>query len=104
MEAPSDTPLKGYWIVHLEIGDPEGLKAYGPLARSSIAAYGGRGLVSRASASTWVEGGSPKVVVVEFPTYQIALDCYHSPEYQSAIGARADHATCQFVIVEGLGG
>jgi uncharacterized protein (DUF1330 family) len=40
-------------------------------------------------------------VVIEFPTYQAALDCYKSPEYQQARKLRLQIAANDMVIIEG---
>ena len=41
-------------------------------------------------------------VVIEFPSYQAALDCYNSKEYQAARAHRLPAATGEIVIVEGV--
>ncbi len=43
-------------------------------------------------------------VVVEFPTYQSAVDCYHSPEYQRAMLLRKPVSTGDLLIIEGYEG
>jgi uncharacterized protein (DUF1330 family) len=39
--------------------------------------------------------------VLEFPDYQSAFDCWHSPEYQHAIALRQPVSTLDLVIIEG---
>jgi len=52
-----------------------------------------------------VEGTSrSRNVVIEFPSYQAALDCYHSPEYQALIQVRAPAGTADIVIAKGYDG
>ena len=41
-------------------------------------------------------------VVIEFDSYQTALDCFHSPEYQAAVKLRRAFSTAHFAIVEGV--
>ena len=40
--------------------------------------------------------------VIEFPSYQTALDCYNSKEYQEARAHRLRAVTAEIVIVEGV--
>jgi uncharacterized protein (DUF1330 family) len=43
-------------------------------------------------------------VVIEFPDFESAVACYHSPEYQANIKVRQPHATVDMIIVEGFDG
>lgn len=40
-------------------------------------------------------------MVIEFPSYQAALDCYHSSEYQAARAFRAEAGINTLTIIEG---
>ena len=40
----------------------------------------------------------------QFPSFQAAHDCWHSPEYQAAIALRLPASTIDLVIVEGYDG
>jgi uncharacterized protein (DUF1330 family) len=42
--------------------------------------------------------------VVEFPSYQSALDCWESPGYQAAIPLRRAVSTADIIIIEGHDG
>jgi uncharacterized protein (DUF1330 family) len=42
--------------------------------------------------------------VIEFPSYQAALDCYNSPEYQANIKLRLPHAVADIIVIEGYDG
>ena len=42
--------------------------------------------------------------MIEFPSYQAALDCWHSPEYQKAMAIRTPVSTADVVIIEGYEG
>ena len=51
------------------------------------------------------EGSSkPRNVVIEFPNYQAAVDCYRSPEYQRAKAERAGASAMDLIIIEGYDG
>jgi len=95
---------KGYWIVRVDIADPEGYKAYTTANAKPFARFGARFIV-RAGRYETVEGTSrSRNAVIEFPSYQAALDCWRSPEYQEAIKLRAPVSTADLVIIEGYEG
>jgi len=95
---------KGYWIGDLEVTDPESYKAYQAFVRPFIAANGGRFLV-RGGQQTVVEGEmTPRSVVIEFPSYQQALDVYRSTEYQQGMQLRLNASRANIAIVEGFDG
>jgi uncharacterized protein (DUF1330 family) len=56
------------------------------------------------TAETHAGTAKARNVVIEFPSYQAARDCYHSPEYQKAMAARGDGADIDLVIVDGYDG
>ena len=43
-------------------------------------------------------------VVIEFPTYQAALDCYNSPEYAAAKAKRDGGGPIDLIVIEGYEG
>ena len=95
---------KGYWIVRVDISDPEAYKSYVAANAAAFRKFGAHFLVRSGRYET-VEGASRgRNVVIEFKDYVTALACYHSPEYQGAKPMRLAHATSDFVIVEGYDG
>lgn len=95
---------KGYWIAHVDVRDRERYQAYVAGAASAFKAFGARFMV-RGGEYTGLEGTArARNVVIEFPTYQAALDCYHSPDYQAAKRIRQEVADADLVIVEGVDG
>jgi uncharacterized protein (DUF1330 family) len=95
---------KGYWIVRVDIADQEKYKAYIAANGEPLKRYGARFLV-RAGRFENPEGTSrTRNAVIEFPTYQAALDCWKSPEYQRAIKLRKDVSTIDLIIIEGYEG
>jgi uncharacterized protein (DUF1330 family) len=51
-----------------------------------------------------VEGkGRSRHVVVEFDSYETAVACYNSPEYQAAAKIRRANSIGDILIVEGTG-
>jgi uncharacterized protein (DUF1330 family) len=94
--------VPGYLIVNGEVTDPDGYEEYKAGAQHVIAEHGGRYL-ARGGAVTAVEGEwLPRVVVVEFPSYDAAVAFYRSPEYQELAEIRKRCSTSSVVIVEGL--
>lgn len=93
---------KGYWIARVDVDDLDRYREYVAASAAAYAKYGGVAL-ARGGRSQVVEGGGrSRNVIWEFPSYQAALDCYHSEEYQAARALRADVAVGDFVMVEGV--
>ena len=95
---------KGYWIVRVDITDEQKYKAYIAANAEPLKKYGARFLV-RAGRYENPEGASrTRNAVIEFPTYQAALDCWKSPEYQDAIKLRQPVSTIDLIVIEGYEG
>ena len=95
---------KGYWIASVDVADQEKYKAYVSANAEPFKKYGARFIV-RAGRFENPEGTSrSRNIVIEFPTYQAALDCWKSPEYQAAIRLRLPVSTIDLVIIEGYDG
>jgi uncharacterized protein (DUF1330 family) len=95
---------KGYWIVRVDVNDSEQFKAYAAANMEPLKKYAAR-FVVRAGRFENPEGSTRKRnTIVEFPSYQAALDCYYSSEYQEAIKLRTPAATMDIVIIEGFDG
>ncbi len=95
---------KGYWIVRVDITDQERYKLYIAANAGPFKKYGARFLV-RAGRLENPEGTSrSRNAVIEFPSYESALECWKSPEYQAAIKLRQPVSTIDLVIIEGYDG
>jgi uncharacterized protein (DUF1330 family) len=95
---------KGYWIAHVDVRDPEGYKDYVATAKPAFERFGAK-FLARGGAWEAMEGrGRARNVVIEFPSLQVAKDCYNSPEYQAAKAIRQKYAEAEMVIVEGYEG
>jgi uncharacterized protein (DUF1330 family) len=95
---------KGYWIVRVDVADQERYKAYVAANAAPLSKYGARFLV-RAGRFENPEGTSrARNAVIEFPTYQAALECWTSPEYQEAIKLRLPVSTIDLIVIEGYEG
>ena len=95
---------KGYWIVRVDVTDQEQFKKYAATNAEALKKYGARFLV-RAGSFTIPEGTTrARNTVIEFPSYQSALDCWNSSEYQAAVKLRLPASTIDLVIIEGYDG
>ena len=95
---------KGYWIARVDVDDLDQYKQYIAANAKPLAAFGAKFLV-RAGRSEAPEGTSrSRNVVIEFPSYQAALDCYHSPAYQEAMKLRLPVSRGDLLIAEGYEG
>ena len=95
---------KGYWIGRVDVDDAEQYQRYVAANAGPFRDYGARFLVRGGSFET-VEGESrARNVVIEFPSYQAALDCWHSPGYQAARTHRLNAGTIDLIVIEGYDG
>lgn len=95
---------KGYWIAHGSVDDVALYDDYRKANAAPLAAFGGKFLVRGGQRETPEGSARPRTVVIEFPSYQAALDCYHSPAYQAALAIRAPISTVDLVIIAGYDG
>jgi uncharacterized protein (DUF1330 family) len=96
---------KGYWIARVDIHDTEAYKAYFAANRAPLEKYGARFLV-RGGRTQCMDGSMrARNVVIEFESYEQALACWNSPEYQAAAKLRQPPiAEGDFIICEGYDG
>lgn len=94
---------KGYWIAHVHVTDPDTYVKYVEGARAAFEAHGAN-FLARGGQVSELEGaqGRERNVVIEFPSYQAALDCYHSETYQAAKAHREAAGIATLSIVEGV--
>jgi uncharacterized protein (DUF1330 family) len=98
------TMAKGYWVVRVDVTDPDGYQAYVQANAEAFRKFGALFLV-RGGQSEAPEG-TPRArnVVLEFADYATALACYRSPEYQAAKALRIGKSVADVVIIEGYDG
>ena len=93
---------KGYWIAHVSVNNPEDYPNYVETAKAAFKKYGAR-FLARGGRYEGVEGDArPRNVIIEFDSYEQALACYRSPEYQEAVKFRRRAADGEVIIVEGV--
>ena len=95
---------KGYWIGRVDVSKPDAYQNYVKANAVPFAKFGARFLV-RGGGYRVAEGEArARNVVIEFPTYEAALACWDSPEYQAAKAERDGHAMADIIIIEGYEG
>ena len=95
---------KGYWVANIDVTDMDGYKAYVVANAEPFRKFGAKFLI-RGGKSEAVEGKlRARVVVIEFPSYEAALACYRSPEYQKAKALRIGKGIGEIVVLEGYEG
>lgn len=92
---------KGYWIVRVDVRDPAAYQAYLGLAPQCIKNFGGRFLVRGGSHQVPEGVTRSRNTIVEFPSYDAAVRCYQSADYQAAREKRTGVAEMDLVIIEG---
>ena len=94
--------MKGYWVcIYQTIENSEKLKEYALKAKPAIENFSGKFLVRGGRNRTNEGMDTPRVIVVEFPNYDKALECYDSKEYQKAHNILNGHVVRHHQTVEG---
>jgi uncharacterized protein (DUF1330 family) len=99
----TETVKKGYWIAHVRVDNLETYKNYVAGARESFEKYGAKFIV-RGGMAVEIEGGigRDRHVVIEFPSYQAAVDCWNCDGYQAARAHRLPVSEGSVTIVEAV--
>lgn len=93
---------KAYWIARVTVTDPDQYKLYAEAAPAAFKKYNAV-VLARGGRYEHLEGpGKPRNVVIEFPSFEDAVACYRSPEYQAAREKRLKAGDPDIVIVEGV--
>jgi uncharacterized protein (DUF1330 family) len=92
---------KGYWIARIDVNDPETYKSYIATAMPAYQKYGAKFLVRGGKAEAVEGSGRARNVVIEFDSFEIAMACYRSPEYQAAAEFRRKASLGEILVVEG---
>ena len=94
---------KGYIVcVYENIKDDQVLKNYANKARSAVEKYNGKFLVRGGEQTEFEIEGYERTVVIEFNSYEDALNCYNSNDYQKALETVRISATRLVSIVKGI--
>lgn len=94
---------KGYILAQVTIPDAEAYRSSGymQMAEASVSAFGGRFMV-RGGKPELLEGNGPveRIVILEFPSRDIARQFYDSDQYAPAIALRQTLSSGRLVLLE----
>ena len=78
--------MKAYWVcIYEKINNLEKLKDYAAKAKPAVEKFSGKFLARGGKNRTNDGIKSPRIIVVEFPDYNAAINCYDSEEYQDVV-------------------
>lgn len=95
---------KGYWIGRVDVRDADAYKNYVAKNGVAFAKFGGRFLVRGGAFETVAGAARARNVVIEFPSYEAALACWNSAEYQAARAEQKGGADIDLIVIEGYDG
>ncbi len=76
--------MKAYWIsLYTKVESQENLKKYAEIVMPIIKSYGGSPLIRGGKHKTYDGEDFQRTVVWEFPSYEKAIECHNSEEYQA---------------------
>ena len=94
---------KGYFLsAHRSPADPEKRAAYLELAGPAMLKAGGKVLASTSDIVAHEKGISQQTVLVEFETFEKAVEAYESEDYQKALKALDNGADREIRIFAGV--
>jgi|TARA_B110001452_G_scaffold251291_1_gene240225 uncharacterized protein (DUF1330 family) len=95
--------MKGYWVaLYKKIDSTKNLKDYSTIVTPIIKSFGGRPLV-RGGEYQCLEGENfLRTVIWEFPSYDSAIKCHNSKEYQKGWSLAKNTTERNLQIIQGF--
>ena len=95
--------MRGYWVaLYKKINSAENLKNYSVKVTPIIKSFGGKPLV-RGGEYQCLEGEDfLRTVIWEFPSYEKAIECHESKEYQDGWALAKDTTERNLQIIQGF--
>ena len=94
---------KGYWIsLYSKVENQENLKKYSEAVIPIIKSFGGVPLIRGGEHKTYNGDDFIKTVVWEFPSYEKAIECHDSAEYQAGWSLAKDTTVRHMQVIEGF--
>jgi uncharacterized protein (DUF1330 family) len=97
--------MAAYIIVEVETTDEELMNEYRKHTPGAVAKFGGKFIVRGGKTET-LEGGwtPPRIVVLEFPTYEKAKEFYFGDHYKPILAMRLKAGKSRAILVDGHSG
>ena len=94
---------KGYWIsLYSKVENQENLKKYSEAVIPIIKSFGGVPLIRGGEHQTYNGEDFIKTVVWEFPSYEKAIECHDSKDYQAGWSLAKDTTVRHMQVIEGF--
>ena len=94
---------KSYWVATYQtIRDLEKLKKYAEVVTPVIKSFGGQALVRGGKYQILQGENFIRTVIWEFPSYQKAIECHESKQYQEGWSICRESVKRNLLIVEGV--
>ena len=94
---------KGYWIsLYSKVKNQENLKKYSEAVIPIIKSFGGVPLIRGGKYQTYNGEDFIRTVVWEFPSYEKAIECHESKEYQAGWSLAKDTTIRHMQVIEGF--
>ncbi|MBS0521899.1 MAG: DUF1330 domain-containing protein [Proteobacteria bacterium] len=97
--------MAAYLIVEVDTTDEALMTEYRKHTPGAIAKFGGKFIVRGGKTKT-LEGGwtPPRVVMIEFPSFEKAEEFYHSDHYKPLLDMRLKAGKSKAILVDGYAG
>ena len=95
--------MSGYVIANINVKNSEAYKEYVGKVKPTVEKFGGKYLVRNGEFKV-IDGEwkHPRTVVIKFPTYEKALEWYHSDEYKPVKPIRLANSEANGIIIKGV--
>ena len=95
--------MSGYLIANINVKNSEAYKEYVGKVKPTVEKFGGKYLVRNGEFKV-IDGEwkHPRTVVIKFPTYEKALEWYHSDEYKPVKPIRLANSEANGIIIKGV--
>ena len=94
---------KGYWIsLYFKVDNQENLKKYAETVTPIIKSFGGKPLIRGGQHKAYEGDNFIRTVVWEFPSYEKAIECHNSDEYQAGWSLAKNTTKRHMQVVEGF--